>query len=71
MKNYTGLKYRTRGNALPQGKPRVYFCCSSEDFSRFFEPVAKEILDIQLNAAIWYYDPSECIPEGDNFLADL
>ena len=21
------LQYKTRGNASPQGKPRVYFCC--------------------------------------------
>ncbi|MBR3358591.1 MAG: tetratricopeptide repeat protein [Solobacterium sp.] len=71
MTDYQGLKYKTQDDANPQGRPRVFFCCHSEDFERMFEAVKKEILDIQENAAIWYYDPKEGIPEGENFLADL
>ncbi|MBR0129682.1 MAG: hypothetical protein IJM08_00080, partial [Firmicutes bacterium] len=61
---YTGLKYKTRGNASPQGRPRVYFCCYEKDFQRLFGPVTDEILEVQKNAAFWYYDPAEGIPEG-------
>ena len=71
MTAYTGLKYKTPGNASPQGRPRVFFCCHPDDFERMFEPITKEILEIQENAAIWYYDPKEGIPEGEEFLADL
>lgn len=71
MEKYSGLKYKTRGNVSPQGRPRIYFCCQSDDFSYLFEPITKEILDIQLNAAIWYYDPSEGIPDDESFIADL
>lgn len=47
------LRYKTRGNTSPQGKPRVYFCCHPADFERYFEPVSEEILAKQ-NCAIWY-----------------
>lgn len=68
---YTGLNYKTRGNASPQGKPRVYFCCHQDDFDMLFEETADDILNIQRNAAIWYYDPAEGIPDGDDFWNDL
>ncbi|MBR4444779.1 MAG: tetratricopeptide repeat protein [Solobacterium sp.] len=71
MTEYKGLKYKTRGNVSPQGRPRVFFCCHPNDFERMFDPITKEILDIQINAAIWYYDSKEGIPEGENFFADL
>ena len=60
-----------RGNASPKGRPRVFFCCHPDNHERLIEPIMKEILDIQLNAAIWYYDPKEGIPQGDLFFADL
>lgn len=71
MKNYNGLSFKTLGNANPQGNPRVYFCCAKDDFDKFFEPVTQEILDIQTNAAIWYYNPADGIPNNDRFYADL
>ena len=43
---------RTRGNASPQGKPNVYFCCHPADVSCFDE-IAGDILRFQ-NCAIWY-----------------
>lgn len=39
------MKYKTRGNTSPQGKPRVYFCCHPEDFTKYFETIANEILE--------------------------
>lgn len=71
MKAYRSMKYKTRGNASPQGRPRVFFCCAAADFDRLFEPVTEEILSVQTNAAIWYLAPGEGTMEGDAFLADL
>lgn len=38
------LKYKTRGDSNPQGKPRVYFCCHPEDINKYFESVFLAIL---------------------------
>ena len=71
MSEYKGLKYKIVDNVSPQGKPRVYFCCHPDDFDTYFEGIVKEIQDIQSNAAVWYYDPKEGIPDHENFYADL
>ncbi len=63
-----GLKYKTRGNSSPQGKPRVYFCCHFEDFDKYFESVSDEILAKQ-NCAIWYGDKN--VVRDEDFFADL
>ena len=47
---------RTKGNANPKGKPRVYFTCHPEDFEKFFETIVKEILDRQ-DCAVFYPEP--------------
>lgn len=70
MRNYQGMQYKTRGDASPQGRPKVCLCCAAEDFDRLFEPVSEEILSIQPNAAVWFADPGAS-REGDAFLADL
>jgi len=62
------LKYKTRENTSPQGKPRVYFCCHPEDFSKYFETVANEVLEKQ-NCTIWYVD--EDTSRDDEFFGDL
>ena len=49
------LKYKTRGNSTPQGKPKVYFCCHFDDFHRFFDDISDEILD-SFNCSVWYLD---------------
>lgn len=56
------LKYKTRGNSSPQGKPRVYFCCHPDDFGKYFELISNEILEKQ-NCAIWYSDASVILDE--------
>ena len=71
MMEYNGLHHKTRGSASPQGRPRVYFCCHEANFARMFEPITEEILAIADNAAIWYYDPAQGIPEDERFFADL
>lgn len=62
------LKYKTRVNSDPKGKPRLYFCCSFEDFDKYFESVSDEILSKQ-NCTIWYTD--EEIVRDEDFFADL
>lgn len=62
------LKYKTRGNSSPQGKPRVYFCCHPEDSNRYFESISDEILAKQ-NCAVWYSD--EEVVRDEDFFADL
>ncbi|MDO4188857.1 MAG: toll/interleukin-1 receptor domain-containing protein [Lachnospiraceae bacterium] len=51
----------------------VYFCCHKDDFWEMFRETAKDIMDVLRNdlSPIWYYDPSEGIPEGDDFLFEL
>ncbi len=65
------LKYKTRGNASPQGRPRVYFCCHKEDFARTFTPITDELLEIQKNSAIWYRNPALPYSEDPQFLENL
>lgn len=48
----SNLRCKVRGNS-PQGKPRVYFCCHEEDFSKYFEKISEEILN-KHSCAIWY-----------------
>ena len=71
MQGYQGLSWKTRGGASPQGRPRIYFCCHPDDFARLFEPLSDELLDIQRDASVWYYDPAEGIPGSQEFLEDL
>jgi len=47
------LLYKTRGNASPQGKPRVYFTGHPEDFGPYFDEITDDILKIQ-NCAVYY-----------------
>ncbi|MBR7133856.1 MAG: tetratricopeptide repeat protein [Clostridia bacterium] len=62
------LKHKTKGDTDLQGKPRVYFCCHSEDFEKYFDMVADEILKKQ-DCAIWYTD--KAVNRDDDFFADL
>lgn len=63
------LKYRTRGNASPQGKQRIFLCCHPDDLEEQLEIIANELLDLYPSAALWYRDPSEsrdaAVPEDD------
>lgn len=71
MKECKYLSYKTNGNANPQGCPRVFFCCHKKDFETCFEAVSEEILHIQTNAAIWYYDAAQGVPEREDLLSFL
>lgn len=49
------FNYVTRGNVLPNGKPRVFFCSSRLDFDAYFDEISKDILSVS-NCAIYYFD---------------
>ena len=51
-------EYKTRGQSLPQDKPRVYFCCHHDDFEEYFDEVSDSILKIS-DCAIYYRDGAE------------
>ena len=37
------FKVKTKGNADPHGKARVYFCCHPEDFDRYFDKICEDV----------------------------
>lgn len=47
------LTFRTRGNASPQGKPRVYYTGHPEDLSLYLDGIAADLLSCQ-NCAVYY-----------------
>ena len=47
------MLFKTKGNASPSGKPRVYFTCHKDDFDLYFEQVCEYIFKTQ-NCAIYY-----------------
>ena len=49
------LKFKTRAQTNPQGKPRVYFSCHKDDFALYFEKIVGEILAAS-DCAVYYYD---------------
>lgn len=63
------LGYRTRGMSNPQGKAKVYFCCHSDDFDKFFESISDEIIEKQ-NCSIWY-PKNRNIERNEEFLENL
>ena len=59
------LKYKTKGNASPQGRPRVYFTCHPADFDRCFERLSEDLFIAQDCAIYYTADMSEAIPQED------
>lgn len=51
--NMNFLKFRTKRNTDPQGKPRVFFTCHPADFAKYFEKISNDILDV-LDCTIYY-----------------
>ena len=45
--------YKTRGNSSPERKPRVYFTCHPDDFSKHFEKICSDIFATH-DSAIFY-----------------
>ena len=56
---------RTKGNANPKGKPRVYFTCHPEDFERYFNKLCEDIFKTHDCAIFYTEDMTEVIQEQD------
>lgn len=56
------LKYKTRGDSSPKGKPHVFFACHPLDFDLCFQKLTNDILEKQ-NCAIWYLPDYDCMDE--------
>ena len=56
---------KTKGNADPKGKPRVYFCCHPEDFDRYFDKVREDIFKTHDCAIYYTADMTEAFDEHD------
>lgn len=56
---------RTKGNSDPKGKPRVYFTCHPEDFSRCFDKLCEDIFKTHDCAIYYTEDMREPIAEQD------
>ena len=47
------LKFKTKGNANPNGKPRIFFACHPADFANSFDLICDAILKTH-DCAIYY-----------------
>lgn len=59
------LRYKTKGNASPHGKPRIYFTCHPRDFDACFEKVCEDIFKTHDCAIYYTEDMSAPISEQD------
>ncbi len=57
------MECRTKGNASPKGKPRVYFTCHPEDLDLYFDKICEDIFASR-DCAI-YYTPDLRAPIED------
>jgi len=64
------LRYKTRGNSLPTGKPYVYFCAHEKDFSVFFDRITEKILKVA-NCAVFYDDGMGEVCDEETRFSDL
>ena len=62
--------YKTRGNSSPQGKPKVFFTCHPNDFSRYFEKICEDIFKSH-DCAIYYTEDMSAEIEEEDKEADL
>lgn len=63
-----GLRYKVNKGKRLNGKPRVYFCCHSEDFDLYFETISNVILE-KHDCVIWYSDKDT--QRDEMFFSDL
>ena len=59
------MKYKTKNNSDPKGKPKVYFTCHPDDKELYFEKLW-EIISASHNVAMYYTeDMTEAFDDGD------
>lgn len=59
------IRYKTKNNANPMGKPKVFFSCHPKDFNQYFEQICSDILWTHDCAIYYTEDRNEHIPEQD------
>ena len=64
------FQYKTKGNAEPWGKARVYFTCHPDDFAKYFDQLSEDLLDVQ-DCAIYYTADMSTLPPLDEMEVDL
>ncbi len=64
------ISVKTKGNASPRGKRRVYFTCHPEDFSRHFEKICEDIFKTH-DVAIYYTEDMTARFEEKDLEVDL
>ena len=64
------IKYATKGNSLPNKKPRVYFTCHPEDFDKYFNKICDDIFKTH-DCAIYYTDDMTEAFDEQNLDTDL
>ncbi|MBQ6868747.1 MAG: toll/interleukin-1 receptor domain-containing protein, partial [Clostridia bacterium] len=64
------MLFKTRGNASPSGKPRVYFTCHKDDFDLYFEQICEYIFKSHDCAVYYTADMDEVFDESDK-ITDL
>ena len=64
------FKVKTKGNANPKGKPRVYFTCHPDDFEKAFEKVCGDIFKTH-DCAIYYTENAADEYADENWETDL
>jgi len=58
------LKYKTRNDSNPKGKPRVYFACHPDDYETTFERISNQIL-MKQNCVIYYSESNQGLKEDE------
>ena len=58
------LKFKTRNNSNPKGKPKVYFTCHPEDYDATFIRISDQLLKKQ-NCAIFFHEPELVLVEDE------
>lgn len=64
------MKYVTRANSTPNGKPRVYFTCHPDDFDKYFQKICDDIFKSH-NPVIYYTSDMTAEFDEKNKEADL
>ncbi|MBQ6837119.1 MAG: tetratricopeptide repeat protein [Clostridia bacterium] len=59
------MLFKTKGNASPQGKPRVYFTCHSDDFELYFDKICEYIFKTHDCSVYYTADMNEVISDED------
>ena len=66
----TNLQYKTKGNSLPNKKPRVYFTCHPDDFDKSFDKICEDIFKTH-DCAIYYTEDMTAAFDEANVDTDL